>query len=164
MPRDPPPYEIVNNCVLPRGLYYNVEEDIWADEEDGIITIGWTDSSQSVTGSIKYLQYVIDEGDELEAGEPVATVEAAKWMGAVRVLFPGTVVGINDEAAGRAEEVHLINRSPYHRGWIARVEPLVPVDAALADFMPVDEAGTAYEEKMERHDLDPCIHCEEFEI
>lgn len=163
-PRDPPEYELVNNCILPRNLMYNVEEDVWARNDDGVVTLGWTDSSQTITGTILHVNFMKDVGEHVAEEKPLATVEAAKWMGAVRTPFSGEVAALNPDVEASPDGVHLINRSPYHRGWIVKLEPDDPVDEALSSFLPVDEAAEAYEEKMERLDLDACIHCDEFEI
>ncbi len=161
--RDPPPYEVINNCILPRTLLYNVEEDVWARVDGDTVTLGWTDSSQTVTGSILYVDYQREPGDRLDGGEPIATVEAAKWMGVVRAPFAGELVAINEPIEGRHGVVHPVNRSPYHEGWIAEIEPDDPEDG-LEDFRPIDEAIEAYEAKIERLDLDACVHCDSFEI
>lgn len=157
-------YELVNNCILPRDLVYNVEEDVWARADDGAITLGWTDSSQTITGSILHVNFLKEPGEAVAEEKPLATVEAAKWMGAVRTPFACEVAAVNHDVEESPDGVHLINRSPYNRGWIVKLEPDDPIDEALSPFVPVDEAVDAYEEKMERLDLDACIHCEEFEI
>ena len=163
-PRDPPPYEVVNNCVLPRGLRYHVEDDVWARVDGDRVTLGWTDSSQTVTGSILYVDYRSEPGEVLEAGDPIATVEAAKWMGVVSAPFDGTLAAVNGAIEGRHGVVHPVNRSPYDAGWIATVEPAGSVEASLEGFLPIDEAVEAYREKIDRLDLDACVHCDSFEI
>jgi len=163
-PRDPPPYEVVNNCVLPRNLQYHVEDDVWARVEDDRVTLGWTDSSQTVTGSILYVDYLRGVGDTLATDKPIATVEAAKWMGVVRAPFDGTVTAINEAIEGRHGVVHPVNRSPYHKGWIAEMAPAEPIEESLDAFLPIDEAVEAYREKIDRLDLDACVHCDSFEI
>lgn len=162
--RTPPAYEVVNNCVLPRDLQYDVEDDVWARIDGDRVTVGWTDSSQTVTGSILYVDYRREQGDELEAGTPIATVEAAKWMGVVRAPFSGTLTGVNEAIEGRHGVVHPVNRSPYDEGWIAEMEPAGSVEASLESFLPIDEAVEAYREKIDRLDLDACVHCDSFEI
>ena len=163
-PRAPPPYEVINNCVLPRTLRYYVEDDVWARVDDGRVTLGWTDSSQTVTGSILYVDFRSDPGEHLDTGAPIATVEAAKWMGVVRAPFTGTLTGNNEAIKGRHGVVHPVNRSPYNAGWIATLEPEAPVDESLAAFLPIDEAIDAYREKIDRLGLDACVHCDSFEI
>ena len=162
--RDPPPYEMVNNCVLPRPLQYDVEEDVWARVDGETITVGWTDSAQAVTGSILYVEYMQDPGEHLDAGTPIATVEAAKWMGVIRAPFAGDLLELNEEIEGRHGVVHPVTRGPYHAGWIARLDADASVADALEEFLPVDEAIDAYAEKMDRLDLDDCVHCNSFEI
>lgn len=162
--RDPPEYELIKNCILPRNLVYNVEEDVWARDDDGVVTFGRTDSSQTITGSILHVNFLKEEGEQVAEGKPLATIEAAKWMGAVRTPVAGEVVALNDEVEESPDGVHLINRSPYHRGWIAKIRPDDSVEDALSSFLSVDEAIEAYEEKMDRLDLDACVHCDEFEI
>lgn len=163
-PRDPPPDAVVNNCVLPRTLRDNVDEDGWARVDGRTVTLGWTDSSQTVTGSILSVNYQREPGVRLETGDPIATVEAAKWMGVVRAPFAGDLTAINEAIEGRHGVVHPVNRSPYHEGWIAEIELRGDPEDQLEGFVPIAEAVEAYEEKIDRLDLDACVHCDSFEI
>lgn len=152
-------YRLINNCVLPEHLLYDVEEDLWAEEGDDGATIGMTDHSQTIAGNIMHVNFRVDPGDHVDAGDSLATIEAAKWIGVVKAPFPGTVAAVNE---GIVEDAELVNRSPYHRGWVVEMEP--DAGDALDDFVPVEEAQERYREKMDRMGLDDCVHCEEFEI
>lgn len=152
-------YRLVNNCVLPENLVYDVEEDLWAEPGDDGVTIGMTDHSQTIAGNIMHVNFRVDPGDRVDAGDSLATIEAAKWIGVVKAPFTGTVTDTNDSIVDDAE---LVNRSPYHRGWVVEMES--ETEDALDGFVAVGEAQERYREKMDRMGLDDCVHCEEFEI
>lgn len=154
------PFRLVNNCVLPEDLRFDVEEDLWVEQEDGVLRVGMNDHSQTIAGSIMHVNFRVEPGDEVEAESRIAVIEAAKWIGVVKPGFGGEVVEVNAELERDAE---LVNRSPYRRGWVARIRPSDP-EAAMERFVPVAEAEELYREKMERMGLDDCVHCEEFEI
>jgi len=161
VPEGVPEYEAVNNCVLPTHLRYCVEEDMWLHEgRGGVVTVGMTDTAQTIAGSIMHAHYLVGPGDHREEGRNLMTLESAKWMGAVEAPFGGEVVEVNDAVSNDA---YAINRSPYREVWLFRMEPDDPGEVE-EKFVPVDEAEERYAEKMDEEDLDNCVHCEEFEI
>lgn len=150
---------IVRNCVLPLDLYYKVEEQIWVrPEPDGTVTLGFTDVAQTTAGGILHVTFR-PEGRFYPRGKTVAVVESAKWLGALRTPVAGTLVAANWELA---RDAGLINRSPYNRGWVVRLEPQ-DLQAHLADLTTGQEAVRAYEAFMAARGLDDCVHCEGFE-
>ncbi|HBY93982.1 MAG: hypothetical protein M5U01_39220 [Ardenticatenaceae bacterium] len=151
---------ILRNCVLPRNLYYNVEEHIWARvEPDGTVTLGFTDVAQTTAGGMLHVTFR-PMGKFYPKGKVVALVESAKWLGALRTPIAGTLVAANDALP---HDAALVNRSPYGRGWLVRIAPAnLAVD--LAHLVSGDAAVEAYEAFMVRRNLDDCVHCEGFEM
>ncbi|MCH8327740.1 MAG: glycine cleavage system protein H [Candidatus Marinimicrobia bacterium] len=149
----------LNNCILPDGLLYHVENNIWLKiNDDQSIDIGMTDIAQTMAGSIIHCKPKA-VGRSVKAGKSLATVESGKWVGPVRCPIGGEVVAINEAVVADAT---LLNKFPYGQGWIIRLQPsdfegdrgeLVEGDAAIAGFK-------AY---MEEKELGECIHCEGFE-
>lgn len=153
-------YAIVRHCALPRDLYYKVEENLWVRvETDGAATIGLTDAAQTIAGAILCVN-PRPIGNAYKRGATVASVESGKWIGAIRTPIAGTLLEVNPLAI---KDAGLLNRSPYQRGWIARIQPTLLADDLK--FLVTGEAAVArYEEFMEARNLDGCIHCEGFEV
>lgn len=151
---------IVRNCVLPQDLYYKVEEHIWVRlEADGRVTLGFTDVAQTTAGGMLHVTYR-PVGRFYPRGKVVALVESAKWLGALRTPIGGTLVAVNEALS---QDAGLINRSPYNRGWLVRLEP-ENLEADLAGLVAGDAAIAAYETFMAEKKLNDCVHCEGYEM
>lgn len=148
----------VRSCVLPLSLYYKIEEHLWLrPETDGSVTLGFTDMAQTTAGRILVVSYR-PAGSHYKQGKTIAVVESAKWLGPLRAPMDGTLAAGNEALF---EDAGLVNRSPYKKGWVVRFKP----DALdLKDFLTGADATRAYEDFMERKNLDDCIHCEGYEF
>lgn len=151
---------IVRNCVLPFNLHYAVEEHIWVrSEPDGTATLGFTDVAQAIAGGILHVSFR-PVGQIYAVGKVVAVVEGAKWLGPLRTPVAGRLEEANSVLL---EDAGLINRSPYRRGWVARLAP----ENLRRDLAALQSGGAAigaYETLMTRRNLDQCVHCEGYEM
>ena len=153
-------FAIVRNCVLPRDLYYKIEDHIWARKElDGLVTLGYTDVAQTTAGGMLMVSYR-PVGKFYARNKIVALVESGKWLGPLRTPVAGTLVEVNEALR---TDAGLINRSPYGQGWVVRIDP-EDADRDLAHLLTGDEAIAAYERFMEERKLDDCVHCEGYEL
>lgn len=153
-------FVLVRSCALPLALYYKIEEHIWVRvNDDGTATLGLTDAAQTIAGAILYLN-PRTIGKVYKRGGTVATIESGKWIGALHTPIAGTLLEINPTAVA---EAGLINRSPYRRGWIARIQPQ-ELSEDLELLVTGEAAAAAYNVFMVEHDLSDCIHCEGFEV
>jgi glycine cleavage system H protein len=151
---------IVRNCVLPLDLYYKVEDHIWVRvEADGNVTLGFTDMAQTTAGGMLHVTFR-PVGKFYPRGKVVALVESAKWLGPLRTPVAGTLTAVNEALP---QDAGLINRSPYRRGWLARLEP-EDLEADLAELVTGEAAVAAYEAFMAEKGLDDCVHCEGYEM
>ena len=141
-----------NGCEFRPELYYDDQYQIWVRrEEDGSLTLGMTDISQTIAGKILHVR-VRRPGTERLVGKPVATIESGKWAGPVPNVFDCVIEEANTSVL---EDPNLLNIEPYE-AWIARVRPLEGVDAALGVLVTGDAARVGYCERTQRED----IHCE----
>lgn len=141
-----------NGCEFRPELYYDVQYQIWARrEEDGTITIGMTDISQTTAGKILHVR-VRKPGTLRPAGKPVATIESGKWAGPVPNIFDCVIEEANHTVL---EDPNLLNIEPYE-AWIARVKPAGTTEEALATMVTGDIAQAGYCERARHED----IHCE----
>lgn len=138
-----------NGCEFRPELYYDDEYQIWVRlEEDGLMSVGMTDISQSIAGKILHVR-VRKPGTLRPAGRPVATIESAKWAGPVPNLFECTIDRANHQVLDHPEQ---LNQRPYE-AWIARVRPAGTREAALAQLVTGDAAWAGYRERCLRDDI-----------
>jgi len=89
------------------------------------------------------VELVIAEGDQVKAGDVIATVESVKAAADVYAPVSGTVTAVNDDLADTPE---IINSDPYGDAWLLR---LTLSDPAEADALMDAEAYAAYCEERE---------------
>lgn len=110
----------VRGCVLPLSLHYGVTENTWVRiNDDGTATVGMTDIAQNLAGELLHAKPK-KVGAVRKKGKPVATVESSKWVGPVKSPISGEVIEINEELA---KDATIVNRSPYKKGWIVKMQP-----------------------------------------
>jgi len=153
-------FAILRNCVLPLHLYYKIDEHIWMRmEPDGLVTLGFTDVAQTTAGGMLHVTFR-QVGKFFPAGKAVAVVESAKWLGPLRTPVAGMLAATNESLL---EDAGLINRSPYGRGWVVKMQPQAS-DGAHDLLVTGEAALAAYEAFMAERGLDDCIHCEGYEL
>lgn len=109
---------------FPEELRYTKDHE-WLRLDDGVATVGITDHAQHELGDIVYVDVSVQLGQQVEAGQVVATLEAVKTVADVYAPVSGRVVEIN---ALLAEKPELINQDPYGQGWIVRLELFQPAE------------------------------------
>lgn len=141
-----------NGCEFRPELYYDSEYQIWVRrEEDGTLTIGMTDISQTIAGKILHVR-VRKPGTFRPNGKPVATIESGKWAGPIPNVFDCVIEEGNLQVL---EDPNLLNIEPYE-AWVARVRPAAAPQQALSVLLTGDAAAAGYCERCQRED----IHCE----
>ncbi len=138
-----------NGCEFRPELYYDREFQIWLRrEENGAITIGMTDISQTIAGKILHAR-VRRPGTMRPAGKPVATIESGKWAGPIPNVFDCVIEEGNREVL---DDPNLLNVEPYE-AWVARVRPVASVDEVLAALVTGEKAARGYGERCVREDI-----------
>ncbi|AWP24116.1 glycine cleavage system protein H [Acidiferrobacter sp. SPIII_3] len=138
-----------NGCEFRPELYYDREFQIWLRrEENGAITIGMTDISQTIAGKILHAR-VRRPGTMRPAGKPVATIESGKWAGPIPNVFDCVIEEGNREVL---DDPNLLNVEPYE-AWVARVRPVASVDEVLAALVTGEKAARGYGERCAREDI-----------
>ena len=111
----------------PANLKYT-KSDEWFDPETG--KMGLTDYAQGQLSDIVFVELLVEEGDSLEAGKPIASVESVKASAETYASAGGTVAAVNE---GLADNPELLNSDPYGEGWMVQLEggqPGETMDAA----------------------------------
>ncbi|HVW19904.1 MAG TPA: glycine cleavage system protein GcvH [Opitutaceae bacterium] len=111
---------------IPPALRYAKSHEWLKLESDGTATIGISDYAQSSLGDITFVQ-LPKVGAALKAGETFGVVESVKAASDLYAPVAGKVVAVNEALNQKPETV---NHSPYGEGWIMRLSPANPADAA----------------------------------
>lgn len=112
--------------TIPTGLRYAASHEWLKVESDGTALVGITDYAQNSLGDITYVQ-LPKVGATLTAGATFGVVESVKAASDIYAPVGGTVVAVN-EALQNAPET--VNRDPYEGGWMLRLKPANPAEAA----------------------------------
>ncbi len=159
-PKIDKPHTVVQNCIIPHDLWYDTEQHLWLrDEGDGTWTIGLSDMAQTLGGKVLHYK-PWKKGVRRKAKKPVVMLEAAKWLGVIRVPFPSEIAGINEELL---KDTYMINQFPYTKGWLIRIKPDEGVDVP-SFYVSGEEAGKLYAAHFEEWQLSECVHCLGFEV
>ncbi len=142
-------------CAIPHDLEYDLESDVWVRfEADGSATMGMTDPAQTRAGKLVSILFK-RPGRLLEAGQSVATIESAKWVGPFPTPLSGELLEVNQ--AGFQRDILIANRDPYGEGWLARLRP-----SDLVRDRPRLTAGPQafdyYKERIDREGI-RCYRC-----
>ena len=108
----------------PANLKY-AKSDEWFDADSG--KVGITDYAQSQLSDIVFVEILVDEGDTVEAGKPIASVESVKASAEIYSPASGKVSAVNKDLPNKPE---VINTDPYDAAWMIQLE-----DATAGDLM-----------------------------
>lgn len=107
----------IDKYEFPDDLYYDREHN-WARIDGNVVAQGMTDFAQAIAGEILYVE-VPRVGRVVEQGKPFMSMESGKWVGRVKAVASGKVVGAN---ADLESDSNHINKDPYGKGWLVRIE------------------------------------------
>ncbi len=102
---------------IPENLKYTKDHE-WVSVNGNIATVGITDFAQSELGDIVFVE-IETEGEDLDREEVYGTVEAVKTVSDLYMPVAGKVIEFNAELESAPE---LINKDPYGKGWMIKVE------------------------------------------
>ena len=100
----------------PANLKYS-KSDEWFDPDSG--KVGITDYAQSQLSDIVFVEILVDEGDTVQAGKPIASVESVKASAEIYSPASGKVSAVNKDLPNRPES---INSDPYGEAWMIQLE------------------------------------------
>ncbi|MEY9095509.1 glycine cleavage system protein GcvH [Paenibacillus sp. RC84] len=102
---------------IPQELLYTPNHE-WVRVDGSRATIGLTDYAQMEIGMIVFAE-LPEEGEELQAGDLLGTMESVTAEADVFMPLSGTIVSTNRELVKNS---HYINRFPYGSGWLIQIE------------------------------------------
>jgi len=100
----------------PTNLKYT-KSDEWFDPASG--AMGITDYAQSQLSDIVFVELLVDEGDTVEAGKPIASVESVKASAEIYASASGKISAVNK---GLSDKPEVLNSDPFGEGWMIKVE------------------------------------------
>ncbi len=107
-------------------VYYTEDHD-WVEVLDtNKVRIGITEYAQDQLGDIVYVE-LPEEGDDLEAGDELGTVESVKSVSEILSPLTGTVTAVNDVLE---DEPELVNDDATGKGWFIELETTDEVDVS----------------------------------
>jgi len=117
----------------PANLKYS-ENDEWILVNQNIGTMGITDYAQDQLSDVVFVEFLVDEGETVDQGDTIATVESVKAAADVFAPVSGTITAINE---GLSDSPELINTDPFGEAWMVKIALSDPSE--LDDMM---DAGT----------------------
>lgn len=100
----------------PANLKYT-KSDEWFDPASG--AMGITDYAQSQLSDIVFVELLVDEGDTIEAGKPIASVESVKASAEIYASASGKISAVNK---GLSDKPESLNSDPFGAAWMIKVE------------------------------------------
>ena len=100
----------------PTNLKYT-KSDEWFDPATG--AMGLTDYAQSQLSDIVFVEILVEVGDTVEAGKPIASVESVKASAETYASAGRKIVAVNKALSEKPET---LNADPYGEGWMVKVE------------------------------------------
>jgi glycine cleavage system H protein len=100
----------------PANLKYT-KSDEWFDPASG--AMGITDYAQSQLSDIVFVELLVDEGDLIEAGKPIASVESVKASAEIYASASGKISAVNK---GLSDKPETLNSDPFGEAWMIKVE------------------------------------------
>ena len=100
----------------PANLKYT-KSDEWFDPESG--KAGLSDYAQAQLSDIVFVELLVEEGDTVEAGKAIASVESVKASAEIYSPAAGTVTAVNKALSDKPET---LNSDPYGEAWMIQLE------------------------------------------
>jgi len=101
---------------IPSDLKYSKSHE-WVKIENNIATMGITDFAQGELGDVVFVE--INKDADVNAGDPIGTIEAVKTVSDVFAPLSCKVIEVNEKLNDSPD---LINKDPYGEGWLAKLE------------------------------------------
>jgi glycine cleavage system H protein len=101
---------------IPSNLKYT-KSDEWFDPASG--KAGITDYAQGQLSDIVFVEILVEEGETVEAGKPIASVESVKASAEIYAPASGKIAAVNKALADKPE---VINSDPYGEAWMIQLE------------------------------------------
>lgn len=130
----------IESLHFPADRYYDAKQHFWVKIEDGKATIGIDELGRSAAGTIAYVDLAKPGKRLTRAGAAFGTLEANKFVGALRTPIRGAIVAINQAVL---DDPRIVNQDAYGRGWFVVIEP-THLEEDLATLVHGEQAIAEY--------------------
>ena len=127
---------------------YDPVEELWVQDRGDLVRIGCSKVGILLMGGIESVEYFVDPGDVLKAGEDLVFFETFKAVRYVLAPLSGEVAAVNQAVV---DDPELFDDDPYGDAWLVDLRPSPGQDLSAAFRSPVE-----YLEALERSE-----HCAE---
>lgn len=103
---------------FPTDLKY-AKSDEWVKIEGDTATIGISDFAQDQLNDIVYVEYTVNQNDDISAGDAFASVESVKAASEIYAQLGGKVIELNRAVEATPET---LNSDPYGAGWLIKIK------------------------------------------
>ncbi len=124
---------------LPGDLYYHPRDHLWARLEPGGVRVGLDMLGQKSAGAVQHLR-LRPVGSQIAKGRAFGTIEAGKYVGALRAPVAGSLAEVNDRVM---RQPSLVNSDPYGDGWFVVIAP-ANLEEDLKELVHGEEAVQAW--------------------
>ena len=105
---------------FPENLKYTSDHE-WVNVNGAKAAVGITDYAQGELGDIIYVDITVGEGDTVNQGDVLGTIEAVKTVSEIFSPISGTITGVN---GGINDRPSIVNQVPYGEdSWLIQIEP-----------------------------------------
>jgi glycine cleavage system H protein len=101
---------------VPSNLKF-AKSDEWFDAANG--AVGISDYAQNQLSDIVFVEILVEEGEEVEVGKAIASVESVKASSEIYAPAAGKVSAVNK---GLADKPEILNSDSYGEGWMIKIE------------------------------------------
>ena len=119
---------------IPEGRFYFPKPGLWAKAEGGSVVFGLTEPFLVLAGGFNELDWLVEEGQVVEAGEAVVFAITGK------ILYIDTpIAGVITFNVSVKEDRCLVADDPYGKGWLFGIKPGGSVEAAMSGALNAHE-------------------------
>ncbi len=93
------------------------KSDEWFDPTTG--KIGITDYAQNQLSDVVFVEILVEAGQEIAAGTPIASVESVKASSEIYAPAGGKIIAVNQDLMDKPET---INTDPFGAAWMIQLE------------------------------------------
>ena len=104
--------------MFPQDRKY-AESHEWAKVDGNIATLGISKHAIEALTDLTYLEFTMDEGDEVQKGDIFGEVETVKTSSSLYSPVSGKIVAVNKDVADNLEGMM---NDPYEFGWLVKIE------------------------------------------
>jgi glycine cleavage system H protein len=118
---------------IPEDRHYCTKQGLWGRQEDRAIVFGLTQPALVLMGGIKDVDWLLEEGQTVQANESVA------------FAITGKILYIDTPVAGEvhynkimAKNPSQINADPYGQGWLFMIKPGGDIDTVYRSLVSAE--------------------------